>query len=157
MEYLNIAKTLHAKTIRTIIDTPREQVVYWIKQIIPNFEETDVTIAVENNEKLAARELADLVRKIGSPCFRINMDTDNSLGRLERIEEVAKELAPYAIILHYKVFNIIRVDHRMGFKVVGCAASDGRVNADWIFEILQEEGINSKIVLELWPPFFGDN
>jgi len=153
LKYLNIAKTMHAKSIRTIIDIPGEHVVDWIKQVIPFFEEADVTIAIENNEKLAARELANLVRKIGSTHFRINIDTINSLGRLEKADKVVKELAPYAIILHYKDFNITRVDHRMGFRVVGCAAGDGKVDADWLFETLQKKGINPKIVLELWPPF----
>ena len=126
LRYLCIAKKLHTKTIRTIIDILGEQIVDQIRQVIPSFEEAEVTIAVENNEKLTARALADLIRKIDSPRFRINMDTANSVGRLERTEEVVKELTPYAIILHYKDFNILRADHRMGFRVVGCAAGDGK-------------------------------
>jgi len=155
LKYLDIAEILHAKSVRTIIDNPDERVAARIEQVLSRFAEAKVSIALENNERIKTRELANLIRKVDSPFFGINLDTVNSLGGLERLGEAVEELAPYVINLHFKDFDITRVDHRMGFNIVGRPAGEGLVDIDWLFDSLVKEGKDPKVVLELWPPFLG--
>jgi sugar phosphate isomerase/epimerase len=83
------------------------------------------------------------------------MDTANSLGRPEVLETVVEHLAPHAIVLHVKDYNIRRIDTRMGFDVIGSAAGDGKVDFDLVFGALKHHGRDPSIILEHWPPFAG--
>ncbi len=81
------------------------------------------------------------------------MDTANSLGALETTDLVVEALAPYTTVLHAKDFDLMRIDTRMGFAVVGRPAGEGRVDFDWVFKELSRHGRNPDVILEHWPPF----
>jgi len=155
LRYLEIATRLSATSLRTIVDNPADPYREWIAQVLPRYAEAGVAIAVETNEGLSVDEFAALVEALNSPYFGITLDTVNSLGREERTREVAAKLARYAITLHYKDYAIERVDHRMGFRVVGRPAGEGRVDAQWLFSSLTQAGRDPQVIVELWPPFLG--
>jgi len=94
-----------------------------------------------------------LIRELNSSYVGICLDTVNSFGALEGLEQVVKELAPYVLNLHIKDFNIARVDHQMGFCIVGCPAGEGRLDIEWLLNIIKREGKNPNAILELWTPF----
>ncbi|MGQ9631427.1 MAG: sugar phosphate isomerase/epimerase family protein [bacterium] len=156
--YLDIAKSLRANILRTVIDSPdckpdMEQAAVWIEQVLPKFVEAGVHIAIENHDRHRSRDLAKLIRRINSQYVGICLDTVNSFGALEGPEQVVRELAPYVLNLHIKDFNIVRVDHRMGFTIFGCPAGDGRLDIEWLLDTLKKEGRNPNAILELWTPF----
>jgi len=158
LHYLEIAKLLGANILRTMIHTPDyapdiEQAISWIREALPKFMEAGIYIAVENHDRYKSRELANLIKKVNSPYVGICLDTVNSFGALEGPEQVVKELAPYILNLHIKDFDIVRVDHQMGFIILGCPAGDGRLDIEWLLEVVKKEGKNPNAILELWTPF----
>jgi sugar phosphate isomerase/epimerase len=153
LRYLEIAGILGSSSVRTIIDDPDAPYLDWIKRAIPEYEATGVAIALENNERLSPESFAELMRAVDNPYLGMTLDTVNTLGRLARIEEVVETLAPYAINLHYKDYDIVRVDHRMGFSVIGRPAGEGRVDSAWLFGQFAQAGRDPDVILELWPPF----
>jgi sugar phosphate isomerase/epimerase len=160
MPYLEISQQLGAKIVRTVSHTADSkphitQVREWMTEILPEFEKAGIAIALENNESHHAAEFAWLVRELNSPSLAICLDTANSLGGLETLPSVVEQLAPYAIVLHAKDFEIRRIDTRMGFTVTGAPAGEGRVDFDFVFEELARHGRDPSVILEHWPPFVG--
>jgi sugar phosphate isomerase/epimerase len=155
LRYLEIATRLRATSVRTIVDNSADPYRVWIAQVLPRYAEAGVTIALETNEGLSVDAFAALVEALDSPYLGITLDTVNSLGREERTQDVVAKLARYAIVVHYKDYAIERVDHRMGFLVVGRPAGEGRVDAHWLFDSLAQAGRDPQVIVELWPPFLG--
>jgi len=145
LTHLKIAKKLNAKLLRTVFEVSGRKpslnrIIMQIKQILPIFEREGVSIALENYEQFKSRELALLIKKLGSPYVGARLDTVNSFGALEGLEDVVNRLAAFTINLHLKDFDIVRVRCRMGFKVVGRPLGRGRLNVDWLFKFWREKG-----------------
>jgi 3-oxoisoapionate decarboxylase len=158
LRYLEISTALGAKILRTVGHTTETtptivQLADCFERILPRFEAAQVAIALENYEGHSAAEFAWLIRKMNSPSLGICLDTANSLGALEATENVVEELAPHTIVLHAKDFDIVRIDTRMGFNVVGCPAGQGRVDFDFVLDRLARYGKHPAVILEHWPPF----
>jgi sugar phosphate isomerase/epimerase len=156
---LDYARPLRAETLRTVIDTPDPvRVATWMRQIVPHFAAAGVTIVLENTEVLPVQDIARILRDVDTPHLRVCLDTANSLGRLETLEQVVEALGPYTRIIHYKDIGLRRVQQappvfRMGFEIVGQPAGQGRVDFDWLITAITQQGVDPDIILELWPPF----
>ena len=158
LRYLEISTALGARILRTVGHTTEtkpsiEQLAESMARVLPKFEAAGVAIALENYEGHSAAEFAWLIREMHSPSLGICLDTANSLGALETTEQVVEELAPHTIVLHAKDFDIVRIDTRMGFNVVGCPAGRGRVDFDLVLDRLARYGKHPAVILEHWPPF----
>ncbi len=158
LRYLEIAKLFGSKLVRTLTgragDRPDlARAAASLRQALPEFVEAGVSIALENYEAHKVRELAGLVREIGSPNLGICLDTVNSLGALETPEQVVAELAPYVLNLHVKDFDIVRVPYMTGFSVVGRPSGSGRLDIPGLLAKLAEAGRRPTVIIELWVPF----
>jgi sugar phosphate isomerase/epimerase len=158
LRYLDISRELGAKILRTVGHTSESkpsiaQVAQSMARVLPRFEAAGVAIAIENYEGHSVAEFAWLIREMNSPSLGICLDTANSLGALETTERVVEELAPHTIVLHAKDFAIVRIDTRMGFRIVGCPAGQGRVDFDFVLDRLARCGRDPAVILEHWPPF----
>lgn len=160
LRYLRIARCLGARILRTLTHTADSrpdlvQAEAWIRDVLPQFEDAGVSLALENYERHSCAELAHLVEALASPRVGICLDTVNSLGALETPREVVALLAPHAINVHVKDFEIRRVDTMMGYSVTGCAAGEGRLDITWLVGEVARNGRNPNLIIELWPPFTG--
>ncbi len=159
LKVLDYARPLHADTLRTVIDNPDPaQVAGGLKEIVPALAEANCTLILENTEILDAREIAAIVQAVDNPLVRVCLDTANSLGRVQPLEQVVAALGPFTRMLHYKDFAVQRVSQappvvRMGFEIVGRAAGEGLVDTGWLLDSLVARGSSPDVVLELWPPF----
>jgi sugar phosphate isomerase/epimerase len=158
LRYLEIAKLFGSKLVRTLIgragDRPDlARAAASLRQVLPRFADAGVAIALENYEAHKARDLAGLVREIGSPHLGICLDTVNSLGALEVPEQVVAELAPHVLNLHVKDFDVVRIPYMTGFSIVGRPAGSGRLDVPWLLRKLSEAGRRPTAILELWVPF----
>lgn len=156
--YLEIAKLLGAKILRTTINEPDlkptiKQAAASIIDVLPKFAGAGISIALENHESYRSRELVNLVEGIHSPNLGICLDTVNSFGALEGPEQTITELAPYALSLHVKDFDVVRVGNQMGFMIVGRPAGEGHLDIEWLFDRVLKEGKEPDAILELWTPF----
>ena len=159
--YLKIADRLNAKILRTMLFTeegspPVKQAAAWIRQVIPAFIDSGVSIAVENHDKHTSDELIELVDRVDSPHIGICLDTANCYGALESTDQALQKLSPYTINLHIKDYDIIRVSHAMGFLITGRPAGEGRLDIKRIVGKVRENGKKANVILEQWAPFLDD-
>jgi 3-oxoisoapionate decarboxylase len=154
--YVDIARTLGAPLIRTVIETePRQptarEAVQTLASIAPLLEQRGVSLAIENHERLNARTLRQIIDEVGSARVGVCLDTANSLGCSEGSEHVLEVLGPRTYCLHIKDYTARRLPHRFGFMIEGCAAGTGDLDIPHWLARLREMRREVNVILELWP------
>lgn len=153
LQYLKIAKHLNAKLFRTLITEPNLKLpLEQLRQVLPHFQEAGITIGIENHGLHTTKQLADLFDTIDSPFVGCCLDTVNSFSALDSPETVIGDLTPYIVNLHIKDFDITRVDHQMGFMVLGKPAGYGRLDIPKLISNIASN-CEATAILELWTPF----
>jgi sugar phosphate isomerase/epimerase len=155
--YLQLATRFQSPILRVVIDTAdhhpeADEVISMLRQVMPEFERADVCMAVENHDRFRAAVLADIIRRVGSRCVGVCLDTVNSFGALEGPDVVLHALGPLVVNLHVKEFIVERAGHKMGFTVEGKPAGQGMLNVPWLLQELRDRGRNVNAILELWTP-----
>jgi sugar phosphate isomerase/epimerase len=155
--YLELAVRFGSPIVRVVIDTadchpPEAEVVATLRALMPAFERAGVCLAVENHDRFKARALVRIIDQVGSPSVGICLDTVNSFGALEGLEQVVRELGPWVVNLHVKDFAIHRLGHMMGFTIEGRPAGQGRLDVPWLLRTLRDLGRDPNAILELWTP-----
>lgn len=155
--YLRLAERLRSPLVRIVIDTPdhhprEDEIISALREIMPEFEQAAVRLAIENHDRFKAGTLAQILERIGSQWVGVCLDTVNSFGALEGPEVVLQALGPWVVNLHVKDFAICRADHMMGFTIEGRPAGQGRLNLPWLLQELCDRGRDPNAILELWTP-----
>lgn len=154
LRYLGIAERLRSAIVRTLITTDdMAQAERDLAAVLPRFAAAGIVLAVENHGLHTCGQLAALFRHFDSPYLGLCLDTVNSFGALESPDRVIAALAPYTVNVHIKDFAVRRLDHQMGFEVVGAAAGAGRLDIPGLLHTLHELGKRPNAILELWTPF----
>lgn len=155
--YLQLAKHFKSPVLRLVMDTayhrpPVDEVVDTLKAIVPEFEQADVCLAIENHDRFASNILNGILERVGSTHAGICLDTANSFGALEGPEVVLQTLAPWVVNLHVKDFIIYRASHRLGFTIEGHPAGKGRLDIPWLLNELRSNNRDPNAILEQWTP-----
>ena len=154
-EYLSIAKHLDSKFLRVVIDGPNfypgiEEVIKTISSLLPNLQEYNVCLAIENHDRFRAKDLEYIIQKTSTEYVGICLDTCNSLGAGEGIHEILPVLMPYTVNLHIKDFSIKRVSNKMGFNVRGAVVGEGMLDIPWLLNECSKYEKCRTVTLELW-------
>lgn len=157
LKCLIAAETLQSPILRMVIDgtdfIPDIQTITGIiKDLLPEFESRKIKLAIENHDRLKAREFERIIISAGSEYIGICLDSVNSMGAGEGFEEVSRILLPYTINLHIKDFTIKRVSHKMGIIIEGAPAGKGMLNIRELVDKLTTDSLCKSAVLELWTP-----
>jgi sugar phosphate isomerase/epimerase len=153
--HLSIARQLDAPLLRAVIDGAEyephpEEVVALLQDLDAELQDGGVTLGIENHDRFKARTIAEMVRAANSNLVGVCLDTVNSLGASEGLEEVVTTLAPHTVNLHVKDYRVTRLAPLgLGFLVEGAPAGQGVVDWGWVLDQLSPEVTLS---LELWPP-----
>ena len=155
LRYLEIAETLNAGIVRTLIAYPDrhlslEEAEVLLRQVLERFIDRGIMLGLENYEAHSCAGLAALVRRLDTEHVGICLDTVNSLGALEPPAYVIETLAPLTVNLHIKDFLIERVAWKMGFAVKGAQAGRGLLDVPSVLERMPDR--NMSVILEQWPP-----
>ena len=158
LRYLEIARFLGAQLVRTMAAWPGAtpslaEVERGLREVLPQFAEAGVLIAMENYETYSTAELANLIRNVDHPNLGVCLDVSNSLGALESKDAILDALVPHTINLHVKDISVERLPYLMGFAFYGRPAGQGRIPFDEIFSRLVEAGRKPNAIVELWTPF----
>jgi sugar phosphate isomerase/epimerase len=153
--YIELCRQLEARLLRFVIDTktfePKlAEVINIIKNFVPKLEKNHITLGLENHDRLKAREFAHIIEKVGSRYVGICLDSVNSMGAGEGLEQIVDVLAPYTVNLHIKDFGIQRLTHLMGFQIDGRPAGKGMLNVPWLLEKISPFNKCRTAVLEQW-------
>lgn len=153
--YIQLAERLNARLLRFVIDGPDyrpsvDEVVAILKEAVPELEKRRITLGIENHDRLKAAEFALIMKRVGSLRVGICLDSVNSMGAGEGLEQIVETMAPYTVNLHLKDFGIERLPHLMGFQIDGRPAGQGMLNIPWLVETIQRTGRCQTAILEQW-------
>ena len=154
-EYIYLASKLNSQFVRVVIDEdgfhPTEsEVIEVIKSILPLLKEKKILLAIENHDRFPALSLEKIIKNTSEQWVGICLDTANSIGAGEGINEVLNVLGKYTVNLHIKDFQIKRLNHKMGFIVEGCAAGDGMLDIPSLISEIKKYKKCKSATLELW-------
>lgn len=157
LKCLLTAEIIGSPLLRMVIDAPGfepdiKTVISIIKDLLPEFRSRNISLAIENHDRLKAREFEAIVNGVGDSLAGICLDSVNSMGAGEGFEEVARILLPYTINLHIKDFTIRRVSHKMGIIIEGAPAGKGMLDIPGLIAATRASGKCSSAILELWTP-----
>jgi sugar phosphate isomerase/epimerase len=157
MECLLAAQIIRSPILRMVIDSTGykpsiTEIKGIIKDLLPEFRSRRIRLAIENHDRLKAREFAEIIDTAGSEWVGICLDSVNSMGAGEGFETVSDILIPYTINLHIKDFTIRRVSHKMGIIIEGAPAGKGMLNIPDLLFRTSQNGLCQSAILELWTP-----
>ncbi|MBI1301577.1 MAG: TIM barrel protein [Alphaproteobacteria bacterium] len=155
--YLEIADRLASPFLRFVIDEngyepDLHQIVAIIQSKLESFHAADIDLAIENHDRFTCKELINIIHQTDPARVGICLDTVNSFGAGEGIQEVTTQLLPYAINFHIKDFMISRHPHQMGFEITGAPAGKGLLDLLPIIDQLKNFQRCVSCTLELWTP-----
>jgi 3-oxoisoapionate decarboxylase len=154
---LNTAEKMGSPILRMVIDSPGfepsvNEIISIIRDLSLEFRSRRIKLAIENHDRLKAREFREIIEAVGIETAGICLDTVNSIGAGEGFEQVCSLLLPCTINLHVKDYQISRLIHKMGFNVEGRPAGKGMLDIRWLIDNLSIYGICRSAILELWTP-----
>lgn len=157
--YLHLAKTLNVNFIRSMYFskefTPvdNEQAVEWIEEVLPDFQEANVTIGLETYEQIKTDQLVDLIKRIDNPYVGICLDPGNTVAALELPKDVIDKTAPYVVNLHVKDFVFKRNEGWVGFYYGGAPLGEGLLDFNYMYKKVQSSSKEFSTIIELWVNF----
>ena len=160
LNYLELARIFNSRIVRTTIraeeiDKGIEFVTQNINSVIREFEKEEIFLLIENYEQIRSDQLLKILDSVGSSYLGVCLDTTNSIGAVEPIEELVRKFLPYIMELHLKDYRVYRLDHKFGFIITGAPLGEGNLNIDWVLRTLASVKNDIHIILEQWVPFSG--
>ena len=158
---VDVAAFFGSHVLRFVVDGPGfapsvDEVVEVVRGALPRLREAGVRLAIENDDRLVAAELREIVKATDEDQVGICLDSVNSMGAGEAVRDVVDTLAPWTLNLHLKDFTVRRVSHMMGFVVEGTPAGQGMLDIPWLLKEVRRHGRCKSAILELWTPPEGD-
>lgn len=155
--YLELCVEMEVSMLRFVIDAAGYEpgwpaITSLLRNALPALNAAGVTLGIENHDRFRAAELRRLIDDAGSPRIGICLDTANSFGAGEGLEQVAEILAPVTVNLHVKDVTIRRWTHQMGFTVAGCTLGEGQLAIRALLERMRGLGYAGSVILEAWWP-----
>ena len=106
-----------------------------------------VKLAVENHKDYRTDELLDLLRKLSSEYVGVCLDTGNNLALLEEPQQVVRDLAPFAITVHFKDMAV--EDAPDGFLLAEVPLGKGILDLKSIVAVLRQANPRIRFNLEM--------
>ena len=157
MHCLQAAERLNSPILRMVVDAQDfepdlQTIISIIRELDPEFKSRNIKLAIENHDRLKAKEFEQIILAAGNDFVGICLDSVNSIGAGEGFESVSDILIPYTINLHVKDFTIYRVSHKMGLVIEGRPAGKGMLNIPELIRKVDMTGRCNSAIIELWTP-----
>ena len=155
--FLEIATLLGSPILRIVIDTKEheptlDEINSLLAPFADRFRNLNIKLAIENHDRLTCAQFNKIIDRLGDDWVGICLDTVNSLGAVEAPNTVVPALAPRAINVHMKDFEIVRSNGQMGFTVQGTALGQGRLDVQGVISSVGGSKRDITSVIELWTP-----
>ncbi|MEO9823150.1 MAG: TIM barrel protein [Paracoccaceae bacterium] len=156
LRYIDYARIMDAKILRVALDGPDAKIpvpelAKAFRDLLPQARDVGLRIAVENHFNYPAPRLAQLMREIDEPDVGVCLDVANSICAGEWPTETVATLAPFAINLHLKDYDIVPDPYGVGFAIYGTPLGQGRTDCPAVLDALpKDREIN--VIIEHWLP-----
>jgi sugar phosphate isomerase/epimerase len=156
-QYIAICRELDAGLLRFVTDDQLyrpsvEDITQIIRTHLHLLQEYNITLALENHDRLGSSELAGIIEAVNSPYAGICLDTVNSMGAGEGIDTVIDRLGPHTVNLHIKDFGIQRLEHKQGYIIDGRIAGEGMLDIPSLLHRINAYQRCGTCILEQWVP-----
>ena len=155
--YLRIAQHLNAKLVRVTLNQQdlnldRPQLIKHLQQLAADYQQANVSIAIENHFLLTSDKLISIIKNINAPNVGVCLDVANSIASKEWPETTISTLAPYALNLHLKDYQTKIDPYGVGLSISGSPLGEGELDIQNVFTHLKQHNKNINIILEHWLP-----
>ena len=155
--YLAIAGRLDARLVRIALDAddaaiPLQTLADEFRQVIPAFRDAGVVIAIENHFNYPSPRLVELLSLIDDDTVGVCLDVANSICAEEWPMETVLQLAPFAVNLHLKDYDIVPDRYGVGFRIQGVPLGQGRTDIAAVFKALADQQRDVNVLIEHWLP-----
>lgn len=154
--YIHITKQIGGRVLRLITDGAGfepdfQEFCRILSDMIPQLEENDVVLGIENHDRFRASEYAQMAETVRHPRIGLTVDSVNSLSLEEPVSEVLRYMAPYCVCLHIKDYTIKRYNGGGGLKITGACPGTGRLDITRCFEECSGQSERDfNVILEAW-------
>ena len=159
--YLDLAGVFGAYLVRSMISGPETQpspaqAEAWLREALPRYEASGVTLALETYEQVGTADLVALVDRIASDALGICLDPANVVARLEHPRACVEVAAAHVKNVHVKDFAFAREAGWVGFTYGGAPMGRGLHDYPHLRRTIrpQERGIDE--IVEHWLSWQGD-
>ena len=151
LDHLRLAERNGSGFVRLVIDDggdepSAEEATERLRSYADAYRSAGVVLAIENHDRFPTRALRRIVETLG---LGVVLDTANSLGCLEDLDTVVRDLGPHVVNLHAKDVRAVRKADMLGFNVEGTTFGAGPV--DWPGLLGKLPRLQS-VTLEQWAP-----
>ncbi|GAA4431354.1 sugar phosphate isomerase/epimerase [Georgenia halophila] len=159
--YLDIAQRLEADVVRVVLHEDAEAVddrsaARALGEVAADYERAAIGIGIENHFLTTSPQMLKILRDVGEPGVGVIVDVANSIVCGEWPQETVTALAPWAIGVHLKDYDIEPDPDGVGARIVGRPLGQGRTRIDDLLRTLNELGrTDVGVVLEQWSPRLG--
>lgn len=159
--YLALCRELNAGLLRFVADQDGYEpsaadLIALLRNAVPALHHAGITLALENHDRFPAATLRGIIDAVASPRVGICLDTANSFGAGEGLEQAAATLAPVTVNLHVKDVAITRLPHQRGFVIEGRPLGRGQLPIRRALDLVRAGGRCGSALLEAWVPPTGD-
>ena len=128
------------------LDEQLDRLAAALSRLAPVAETGGVKLAIENHADYRGYELAEVLRRVGSPAVGARLDTANPYAVIEEPLAAAAALAPYTLATHIKDMIVEAEPGNRGLTPGGllglrhCVLGSGHVDLPAIVHLLAERG-----------------
>ena len=159
--YIPIGERIGSKILRVALDAedaliPVPELAAQIRDLLPDGKKAGLRFAIENHFNYPSPRMVELLDAVADDALGVCLDVANSICAGEWPMTTVKMLAPYAINLHLKDYEITPDPHGVGFRIHGTPLGDGRAEIEEILACLSHCPTDMSVILEHWLPHTGD-
>lgn len=159
--YIPIGERIGSKILRVALDAedaaiPVADLAAQIRELLPDGKQAGLRFAIENHFNYPSPRMVKLLDAVADDALGVCLDVANSICAGEWPMTTVKMLAPYAINLHLKDYQITPDPYGVGFRIHGTPLGDGRAEISEILECLAHCPDDMSCILEHWLPQTSD-
>lgn len=155
--YIPIGQRIGSTILRVALDAedaaiPVPDLAAQLRELLPDGKRAGLRFAIENHFNYPSARMVKLLDAVADPALGVCLDVANSICAGEWPVETVRMLAPYAINLHFKDYQITPDPYGVGFRIHGTPLGEGRAELSWVLEQLPHCPPAMSCILEHWLP-----
>lgn len=159
--YIPIGERIGSSILRVALDAddariPVPDLAAQLRELLPDGKAAGLRFAIENHFNYPSPRMVRLLDAVADDALGVCLDVANSICAGEWPMETVRMLAPYAINLHLKDYQIIPDPYGVGFRIQGTPLGEGRAELDQVLDALRDRGPDLSVILEHWLPASDD-
>jgi sugar phosphate isomerase/epimerase len=155
--YIPIGQRIGSNILRVALDAedaliPVPELAAQLRELLPDGKAAGLRFAIENHFNYPSPRMVELLDAVADDALGVCLDVANSICAGEWPMQTVRMLAPYAINLHFKDYQIIPDLYGVGFRIHGTPLGEGRAELTEVLDALSHCDPDMSVILEHWLP-----